>query len=290
MAWVSAVGALLLVGVLADVFLTLWHPRGQGPLTSGTMTAIWRASRALHRDAGPPPLVGPLAILAVMAAWLLLATLGWALVYLPHIDTGFSFSPGLDPGGRSDLLDSLYVSLVTLATLGYGDVVPTTPWLRVVVPLQALLGFALLTASVTWILQIHPVLGRRRALACRLASLDVPALEQDIRTADSSATASLLDDLAGQVAQIRADLGHYPETYYFRDSDPTMALPASITIALRLVDDGLDAPRKDVRGAARRLGRALDDLAGVAAVHVSPPGPPEQTLRSWAQDHGLRQR
>ncbi|MFC7876169.1 ion channel [Isoptericola sp. NPDC057391] len=35
--------------------------------------------------------------------------------------------------------------------VGFGDIVPTTPWLRLATtPLQALIGFALLTAAVSW--------------------------------------------------------------------------------------------------------------------------------------------
>jgi hypothetical protein len=36
-----------------------------------------------------------------------------------------------------------------VATLGFGDIVPESEWLRIVVPAQALIGFALLTAAVT---------------------------------------------------------------------------------------------------------------------------------------------
>ena len=69
--------------------------------------------------------------------------------------------PGLEPSERIDLLDSLYLSLVTVAALGYGDIVPTYAWLRLVSPLEALIGCALLTAAVSWILQIHPALARK---------------------------------------------------------------------------------------------------------------------------------
>ena len=37
------------------------------------------------------------------------------------------------------VLDAVYVSLVTVARLGFGDVVPRDGWLRIAVPVQALL-------------------------------------------------------------------------------------------------------------------------------------------------------
>ncbi|MFJ8781962.1 hypothetical protein [Streptomyces sp. NPDC102476] len=52
-----------------------------------------------------------------------------------------------------------------------GDIAPAEGWLRLVSPLEALVGFALLTATVSWVLEIYPTLTRRRVLAIRLAVL-----------------------------------------------------------------------------------------------------------------------
>ena len=77
---------------------------------------------------------------------------------------GFLHATELGAVGTS-LLDALSFSLVTLSTLGYGDVSPSHGLLRLAAPLEALLGLGLLTASVSWLLSIFPVLSRRRALA-----------------------------------------------------------------------------------------------------------------------------
>ena len=71
------------------------------------------------------------------AFWRLQAV-GWALVYLPHLPQGFSYS-GVDPANHPNLAEAIYVSLTTLSTVGFGDVVATSPWIRVAAPLQALL-------------------------------------------------------------------------------------------------------------------------------------------------------
>jgi voltage-gated potassium channel Kch len=76
---------------------------------------------------------------------------------------GFLHATELDAVGTS-LLDALYFSLVTLSTLGYGDVSPSHGLLRVAAPLEALLGLGLLTASVSWLLDL-PRVSRRRAQA-----------------------------------------------------------------------------------------------------------------------------
>jgi hypothetical protein len=50
---------------------------------------------------------------------------GWALVFLPQMPQGFNFAPGLDPSQHSGFLDAIYVSLVNLTSLGYGDITPS---------------------------------------------------------------------------------------------------------------------------------------------------------------------
>ena len=59
---------------------------------------------------------------------------------------------GSRPRRAGGFLDALYVSFVTLVTLGYGDLAPASGWLRVVAPAEALLGFVILTGAITWVL------------------------------------------------------------------------------------------------------------------------------------------
>lgn len=76
---------------------------------------------------------------------------------------GFNFGSSLDPHRSSDAVATLDLSLATVGTLGFGDILPADPVLRVLAPVQALLGFVLLTAAISWVLQVYPALGRPRA-------------------------------------------------------------------------------------------------------------------------------
>jgi hypothetical protein len=60
---------------------------------------------------------------------------------------------------------------VTITTLGFADVIPHAGWLRGVAPLEALLGFGLLSASISWLLLIYPAISRRRSLAYEISLL-----------------------------------------------------------------------------------------------------------------------
>jgi hypothetical protein len=76
----------------------------------------------------------------------------------------------------------VYFSLQVLTTLGLGDYAPIPIWLRLIATFEALIGFDLLTASISSIVLLHLALGRVRTLSrLRLASSSVfaPAKPQE---------------------------------------------------------------------------------------------------------------
>lgn len=282
----SALGALLVALVLRDVFHTLFHPAGQGRLSHLVLSGTWRVARWIGGPTRLGELAGPLGMVAVVGIWGSGVVFGGALIYLPHIDQ-FSYSTGLSPAARANFLDALYLSLTTTSTLGFGDVVPTEGWLRVGTPLQALVGFSLLTAAVTWVLQVYPALNRRRTLALRLTTLEESSFREALLPADSAMPALLLSDLAGQVAQMRVDLTQYAETYYFRSEDVRSSLPATLPYALDLVTAGRSGARADVRLASGHLARALEDLADhLRREFLRTEGDVQEVLTAYAREHG----
>lgn len=260
---ITGLGVVVVLVAIRDIFHTLWQPSGRGDLSRLVMRGLWRLGQR-RRDRGTAGvLTGPLALFLVIGMWVVLLVSGAALVYGPHLPEGFVYQSGLTVSERSEVLDALYLSMVTLATLGFGDIVPAAGWLRMVLPLQAVIGFALLTASVTWVLQVYPALSRRRALAVRLAQLRTVPRDELLGDPGSTLAAPLLDGLASALVQARVDVIQYPATYYFRDGDEEAALPAKLIVASELCAAGRSAPRKDVRLAALLLGTAIDDYVRV---------------------------
>ncbi len=286
MEWlVTVAGATLVLLILRDVFHTLWHPTRHGGLSRLVMTALWRLPSFLNSRRAASGLAGPLAMVSVVALWAIAVAVGWALVYWPHMPDAFVYTGGLQPADHADLLDAMYVSLVTLSTLGLGDIAPAEGWLRLLAPLEALVGFALLTATVSWILGIYPALARRRALALRLSHLSRthPSREQ----VDSPAGAAMLDSLATALSVVTVDFLQYAESYYFHDGDDRTSLARQIGYALNIADQASEARHPDVRLASAVLGTALEDLATILDerfLHTQ--GPPRQALDAFARDHG----
>ncbi|NUR85142.1 MAG: two pore domain potassium channel family protein [Nonomuraea sp.] len=279
----TSTGALLVLLILRDVFHTLWHPTRHGGISKLVMTLAWRSATRLRTRRRASGLAGPLAMVTVVALWALTITVGWALVYWPHMPGSFTYTAALNPAEHAGFVDALYVSLVNLTTLGLGDIAPTTGWLRIVAPLESLVGFALLSATVSWILGIYPALARRRALALRLSHLG----RHLAREAAPGASARLLDDLATGIAGVSVDLMQYAESYYFYDGDDRTSLSAQVGFAMELARQGAASADPGVRQSGRVLAAALEDFATILdARFLHTLGTPEETIRAYQRDHG----
>lgn len=290
MAWFySGVGVLLVATALRDIFHTLWHPSGFGTICRRLFDLVWRASKVLSPAGRAGDLAGPFGMLAVAGAWTALIVVGWALVYLPHMPDGFYFSSSLRPGSSSDLVAAIYVSLVGLATLGFGDIVPAGPVLRVVAPLQALVGFVLLTAAISWVLQIYPALNRRRALARRLTILSSTDAVDVVATGEASIATQLLDSVAEGVTLMEMDLMQFGETYYFREKEPALSLAAAVSFVPVLAAAGRAAASSEVRQSAAVLDAAADGLAHrLRDVYLGTRGTTQEVFEALAADHRQR--
>lgn len=286
MDWVLAIaGIAVILVIVRDVFHTLFHPIGHGSIAPQVMRLVWRVLRLLPRRR-VATLTGPLAMVAVIGTWAVGAVAGWMLIYLAEMPEGFSYNPEIDPGSRSDLLDSVYLSLVTVATLGFGDIVPASPWLRVLVPLQALFGFMLLTAAVSWVLQIYPALHRRRVLALELSSLRQARRRQDDLDIDD-VPVDVLTALTASLVEARNDLTQYGATYYFRDLEADAALAASLAYAVTLGTEASASTLPGTRMAGAMLTAAVENLAKLLDdefLHLG--GDTDAVVRAYAADHG----
>lgn len=275
---------VILVG-LHDMFHTLLHPTGQGRLSSLVLAGTWRMSRATGHRLGST--VGPLAMVAVILLWVLLQLLGWALIYLPRVPEGFLYSSGVDPADYPEVLEAMYLSAVTLTTLGYGDMVATDLWIRAASPLQALTGFALLTAALTWFNQIYPPLSRRRALALELKGLAASDWAHTMEGGNPAVLTRVLDALAADLIKVRIDFAQHSEGYYFQERVPDLALAHQLPYTLELCAVALGSPEAVVRRSGRQLSLAIEQLSTELDhnfLHTQ--GSPEEVLAAYATDHG----
>jgi hypothetical protein len=228
--------------------------------------------------------------LATIASWVALLIVGWAFVYWPRLPDEFTFDPGMDPSANAGFIDALYLSIVSLSTLGYGDITPDSQWLRIFAPLQALIGFGLVTASITWLLSIYPALSHRRSLADEIllvreteSQTDIPLTRLDIDTVQQ-----VLGELTSQLITVRSDLIKFPSAYYFHSRDEQTDLPPEMPYLLDLAEraSSPDCP-PGVRARAVKLRGAIDEFSTTIASRFLnlPSASTEEVLEAYARDH-----
>ena len=197
--WIALpLGALLIILAIRDILLTLMTATGRGAISRRFMAASWRAIRPFVRRSRPyREIAGPIAFIGVIGVWVTMIVVGWALVYWPFLPDDFLVDFGLDLERSSpdNFLAALYFSMIVLTTVGFGDIVPTGQWLRLLVPLEGLVGFGLITAGVSWFLSIFPALSRRRRLTHQIA-LVREAEEDSVENWTTEAAIELLDSFS----------------------------------------------------------------------------------------------
>jgi hypothetical protein len=284
----TAAGVVLVAVALRDVFDTLFHESGRAVLSRLLMRGVWRVFRRLGgRDR--LSLAGPVALIVVVLSWATMLVVGWALFVMPHMPESFSFG---DSPRSGRVIESLYLSLTTLTTVGFGDISPADGWLRVVTPLEALIGFGLLTASVSWLLSVYPLLSRRRSLAYEIHLLTEAEAKtgKPLTAMDPAAAESVYSELMSRLVAVERDMVTFPVAYYFAEADPRFALPAAMPPLLRLADAGCaDGVAEPVQLRATMLRDAIDDFARTTAerFHGSAAEGTRELLDDYAHDHLL---
>jgi hypothetical protein len=280
---VAGAGALLIVVMAHDVFHTLFHPEGRGSLSSPVQRGIWTVARAMgRRHAAPMLMAGPLMVVAVILTWLALSTVGWALIYWAHMPDGFVVTTDNLPP-QEGIVAALYQSLVTLGTLGYGDIAPVDGRLRILGPLQALVGFGLLTASISWVLSIHPALRRLRSLAGDLSAIDEASGGDPLAYLSRQSAAGrreLIHEVSSRLVTVGVDLAQFPSAFYFETRERRLSLAHALPVAAAVSAAARDDADPDVRAAGERCCVALEQLVRMIGEQFlkMPGAPPERVL------------
>ena len=254
----AIVGILLVALVVWEVFNDLFHPTNSGALSDWLGRHLFNL---LRRTKTMLPLAGPLALVGTIATWVALLMLGFGLIFYGSVPGGFRTSTATVPPGDHRFGTAMYVSAQTLTTLAFGDVVAYAPAMRAAATAEGLIGFGVLTASVSSIVLIYPALSRMRLLARGVAHIVAAERNVDVpmtRTGSDVVHANLARD----VTNTRIDLIHFPIIYYFAPVEPEGSIAYALPHLVRLARDGQQAHLPPhVRLAAAALDRSLDDFA-----------------------------
>lgn len=274
------VGGLLVALALVDVFYTVLFPgSGHGPvrrpLARGVRSAF-HLSRHLRPDRRRTVLayLGPVQVTATLVAWFVLLLVGWAAMYRPALGDGITAAQGVTDRSWGT---ALYFSGYDLTTLGLGDLVATTPLLRVMVVVEAATGFMTFTLAISYFVSVYGTLTGRNTFAMALhdrsggSGLGVRVVQ---RLWDEGPVAAGLNlaSMAAQLRELAQTHTAYPVLRSFHYRHDYAALPRilltcweTVTL-LRTTVDSDTAGRPELTGsavleleaAARRLTDQLD--------------------------------
>jgi hypothetical protein len=245
-----AVGVALLAGVGTDVFMTVFNPAEYGgPVTRRLNGLIWAMFKGLSRGREVRrrhrvlALGAPVMAVATVFVWIMLLIVGFALIYLPWMHT-FLVSPGRL---RTPWTEAFYFSASTATTLSIGDLVPSLEPLRILTPIETLMGAALLTAVLQYILSIsqHGVATAATAMdiAVHFPGEQPEQIAERLRGGDETAP---WGEWCGQVSRclltLWQALTRYPILTYFHPVGRSEALPVQLGCLLRLGRAVLQSP------------------------------------------------
>ena len=167
--FLPVLGGGLLALVFYDVYATILRAtKRPGPISEYLNRGLWwmatRFAKNLSRRWRHRLLtgIGPLLLPLLIALLVILLIAGFALLFLPLLETGFKIDANTRTGNLSE---AIYFSGITLLTIGYGDVVPVSGTARLLALLEGASGLAMISLGVTYLLTVFGALERRRAVA-----------------------------------------------------------------------------------------------------------------------------
>lgn len=282
-------GGLLIALALVDALVTtLAAATPAGPVTARMARRLSGAARQVAgRVSWARTGVGPVVLLVTVATWIGMLWAGWWLVLLADDGAVVHASDGAPASAWS----RLYFAAYTLFTLGNGEFLPATdPW-RVTTGVATVLGLALVTTAITYLVPVVTAVTDRHTQAERIAGLGDSAQEILVRAWGANGfdeLAQQVQDLAGSIALTSQRHLAYPVLHFFHGRDRAAAFAVNVAAldeAVTMLETAVIEARRPHplhlrawRHAVHRLLEVIEgDFGGPA--DVPPPDPDLGPLR-----------
>lgn len=271
-------GAALVAFVLVDlVWTTIAVGGGRGPLTNfvaRSLAALGRAGRPDHRRLTA---LGVVVAVAVPTTWLLLTLAGFTLFFLADAEAVVSAATQ-EP---TSAMGRLAYAAGGLAGAGASLVAGTTRW-ELVNNASAILGLAMATLSITYVLRIVNAVSSERSMASQVAGLGTAPGEVVADACRSTGMGTLRLQLAlisSSLTQVAQDHLTLPMLQFFHSSTRS----SSVALNVARYDDILSVLEHALPEQHRptvQSGRAAVDafLDTIEVPHTSSSSPPPPTL------------
>ncbi|GAA6614583.1 potassium channel family protein [Scytonema sp. NUACC26] len=238
---VQLIGAGLIVLSLLDIYLTVLFPRLGSSLVSLRLgKGVWWFFRLIARimpfkDEKVLSHSGPVLIIATVIVWLGLLLWGFALIVWTELGWSIQSNKGQT---ETDFISALYYSGFSLTTLGTGDLTPETTFQRLLMILEASLGFSVFTLTITYLLSVYSAITRRHTFALSLHHRSAGTADAAEMLARLGASGELngiqqdISNMARDLIDLLESQNSYPALLYFRFRQCYYALPRIILLAM----------------------------------------------------------
>jgi hypothetical protein len=286
------IGAVVVLATLVDVYLTVLQGGSVALLSNHLNRAVWVTFRwtsgYVPRRDSFLTYAGPTIIFATVGMWVVLLLAGFALIYWPALGEGIAAPDGPTPTGFAT---ALYVSGVSLSTLGTGDLVAQDDWHRLLMASEAIVGFSVVTASLTYLLGVYNAIMRNNASAAWMhhATGDRGDAVQLIchlgPGGDFNGARGTLSTMSHDLVEIVESHHTYVVLRFFRFTNPDLSLPRVALLTLdttSLIATALDQDAyRTLRGSAAvvQLRKGGRQLVTELAPNFIPSGMPAEEAR-----------
>lgn len=246
-------GTALVVAGLADVFVTVLNYDGFAFISSRSYRWWWSLCRRAARLLPARParwvlsMAAPAMLPGTVAIWVGLEVVGFGLIYRAGMDHGwFELAHDLP----ATMITALYFSGVTVSTLGYGDVTPATAGAQFLTVLQALIGFGILTLTISYVLATFRVLERLHTLSDTLRRVmpdkahPTTVIGELLASGEAAPLREFLERVHDGLQGYDEGLRLHPITYYFHTREVDRSAPYLFSV----VGDLISALRFGVPG------------------------------------------
>jgi len=240
----QAAGAVVILFVLVDVFLTVLYARaGTGILSARLARTLWRLFKPFSRLFGARrgkvlSFCAPSVLVSLVGSWALLLALGTGLMLHPALGTGIRYSHGETP---RDFASAVYAGATSLSFISEGEFVPETSRYRLLYLFNSLVGVSVMTLTLTYLMQVYTALRERNTLGIKLylmsgETADAAELLASIGARGKfEATYSVLAEMAAEVTKVKEAHHFYPVLALFRFRDAFYSMSAPISLGLDMV-------------------------------------------------------
>jgi hypothetical protein len=236
------IGMAFILVVLWDAFETVVFPRRVTRrlrlvrlfyrLTWPLWAAAVRAVSSRRKQENYLSYYGPLSLPLLLGLWAALLIAGFALLYWSQ---GNAIKT---QGGQTGFAECLYFSGTTFFTLGLGDLFPNTATARLLVVLEAGMGFAFLALVISYLPALNQSFSRREVsislLDARAGSPPTAAeiLRRHVQDNTIGSLAQLLHEWERWSAELLESHLSFPVLVYFRSQHDNQSWLAALTAIL----------------------------------------------------------